>query len=416
MAGRVDDRAYEGYDAMSVTGDWASGWARSRPRALPPACFDPRAQVHFDDAWNAWHVYDLPDLRRVVDPDVGAVDVSDWAADGNPSFAAPWALDGPAWRDLRSLIEPPYRADRVRSLAPDLAAAARRCLGRALALRPEGLEVVGDFAQPFAIVAAGLSMGVLETETDVDRLAGWLAETSAAQTAGTFAVPADAVEYFRTLIGERTGAPRHGLLDDLIATRTRGGYVGGESLRDWQILGVLWSHIIDSADTLATQLGTTVFALMVHGMLDEVRGDRSLVPNAVEAALWWNPAFPYVRRRLRVPATLGGVRVPAGSDVVGWLSAAGRARFAGPFGIHGARLGHIGFGLAPRVCVGAALSRQAIGAGLNALLDALPHTARVAAEPRYELVLNNSLRELRLEFRAIGERHVSAGPSRGDPP
>ena len=110
------------------------------------------------------------------------------------------------------------------------------------------------------------------------------------------------------------------MLDDLIATRTRGGYVGGESLRDWQILGVLWSHIIDSADTLATQLGTTVFALMVHGMLDEVRGDRSLVPNAVEAALWWNPAFPYVRRRLRVPATLGGVRVPAGSDVVGWLS------------------------------------------------------------------------------------------------
>jgi cytochrome P450 len=377
--------------SVTSSTDWHRAWRLASPPTLAPDCFDPHTPVHYDEDSRAWVVYDYPHLRRLLRAEVGRVDVAEWAVPGNPSFAAPWAVDGPAWRDLRSLIELPYRSVRVNALGPDLAAAARRCLLRALEPATGTLELMRGFAQPLAVLAGALSMGAGEVEADVDRLVQWQLDTAAAQTAGTFTVPADGVDYFRALIAERTRTPRGGLLDDLIAAGDRGVPVGDHTLSEWEIVALLWTHVIDSADTLATQLGTTVLALIVHGLLDEVRRDRALVPDAVEAALWWNPAFPYVRRRLRHETRLGTVTIPAGADVIGWLSAANRSR---------RRAAHVSFGLAPRVCVGAALSRRTLAAGLNAVLDLLPAAVRLADEPRYHLILNNSLRELRLE---IGE-------------
>jgi cytochrome P450 len=122
-----------------------------------------------------------------------------------------------------------------------------------------------------------------------------------------------------------------------------------------------------------------------------------LVPNAVEAALWWSPSFPYLRRRLLQDLRLGGAEVPAGTDVMCWLSAANRSIQSTVDGTFEHRARHVSFGYPPRVCVGAALARQALAAGLRAVLDLMPPPVLLAAPPRYRLVLNNSLRELQLE-------------------
>ena len=399
---------------MASASDLARRWRSASPPTLPPARFDPRTPVRFDETSGAWMVYDYAQVRHVLRAQVSRVDVADWAQPGNPSFAAPWAVDGAAWRDLRSLIEHPYRKERVDALGPGLVAAARRCLRRALASGPATIELMRGFAQPFAVVAAALSMGAGEIEVDVDRLVQWQLDTASSQAAGTFTVPTAGVDYFRALIAERIRTPQGGLLDDLIAACGRGVPVGDHTLSEWEIVALLWTHIIDSADTLATQLGTTVLALIAHGLLDEIRRDRALVPNAVEAALWWNPAFPYVQRRLRHEVRLGDVSVPAGADVAGWLSAANRSpRFTTGegFTIRSPRVWHVSFGLAPRVCVGAALARRALAAGLNAVLDGLPGPVRLADEPRFHLILNNSLRELRLDVG--GAREPDNGANRG---
>jgi cytochrome P450 len=335
---------------------------------------DPGAPVGFEPNWDAWMVYHHAQIRDVLRPEVSRVDVSGWARPENPSFAAPGALDGPQWRRLRSAIEPHYRADRVKELVPQLASAAHGCLRDALDQMRGRVELMRGFAQPYAVVAAGVS---LDVQPDPARLAGWLRETQRAQAAGTFDVPAEGVEFFRSIAA--TGNPFPGLTE-------------------WENVAILWTHLIDSADTLSSQLGTLVLGLVRSGLLERVRADRSLVANAVEAALWWSPAFPYVRRRLRQEVSLGGVCVPEGADVMCWLSAANRSIQSTVDVTFANRARHVSFGYAPRVCVGAALARQALAAGLGAVLDLMPAPVRLAGPPRYRLILNNSLKFLQLEY------------------
>lgn len=335
---------------------------------LAGGLLNPDAPVRFEPDWGAWLVFHHAQIRAVLRPEVSRVDVSDWARPENPSFAAPWALEGEPWRRLRSAIEPHYRADRVKALVPQLASAAHGCLRDGLDRIAGRVELMRDFAQPYAILAGAISLGL---RPDVALLAGWLRETADFQAEGTFEVPAEGVEFFRALAA---GTPLF------------------PGLSEWEQVAILWTHLIDSADTLSSQLGTMVLMLIQQGRLEAVRHDRSLVPGAVEAALWWSPAFPYVRRRLLCDVRLGEVDLPRGADVMCWLSAANRSLPAN-------RTRHVSFGYTPRVCVGAALSRRALAAGLGAVLDMMPAPVRVVGEPSYRLILNNSLQELRLEYR-----------------
>lgn len=335
---------------------------------------DPGAPVRFEPNWGAWMVYHHAHLKDVLRPEVSRVDVSQWARPENPTFAAPWALEGRDWRRLRSAIEPHYRPERMKALVPQLASAAHGCLRDALDERAGRVELMRGFAQPFAILAAAAS---LDVTPDAARFAGWLRETERAQAAGTFDVPAEGVEFFRAVAAER---PLF------------------EALSEWENVAILWSHVIDSADTLSSQLGTLVLGLVRGGLLERVRTDRSLVANAVEAALWWSPAFPYARRRLRLDIEVGGVSLPAGADVMCWLSAANRSLQSIVDTSFKNRARHVSFGYPPRVCVGAFLARLALAAGLGAVLDLVPGPVRLAGPPRYRLILNNSLHELALEY------------------
>jgi cytochrome P450 len=54
--------------------------------------------------------------------------------------------------------------------------------------------------------------------------------------------------------------------------------------------------------------------------------DPSLIPNAVEETLRYDPSAPVWRRVTTRPVTLGGVELPAGAKLFLWLAAAGRDR------------------------------------------------------------------------------------------
>jgi cytochrome P450 len=105
-----------------------------------------------------------------------------------------------------------------------------------------------------------------------------------------------------------------------------------------------------------------------------VRADRSLVPTVIEEALRLQSPVQGFPRRVLSDTVIGGLEVPAGSQVMVMVAAANRdpAYFEDADEVRleeGQSRAHIAFGKGIHFCVGAALSRLEADIGLNALLD-----------------------------------------------
>ena len=131
------------------------------------------------------------------------------------------------------------------------------------------------------------------------------------------------------------------------------------------------------AETTFRASGNLLFGLMTHtDQLDAVRDDRSLIPQAIEEGLRWEPPLLLTTRVATRDTTLGGQDVPAGSGVTVSLGAANRdpARYPDPdrFDIFRDPKQHISFGHGPHMCLGMHLARMEMRVVVNALLDRLP--------------------------------------------
>jgi len=125
-------------------------------------------------------------------------------------------------------------------------------------------------------------------------------------------------------------------------------------------------------------LGNLQFGLLSdQKQLDAVRADRSLLPQAIEEAVRWEPPLIMITRVASRDTELGGVEIPAGCSVMPVLGAANRQneRFADPdhFDIFREIKPNIGWGYGVHVCLGMHLARLEMRVAMNLLLDRLPN-------------------------------------------
>jgi hypothetical protein len=121
-----------------------------------------------------------------------------------------------------------------------------------------------------------------------------------------------------------------------------------------------------------------------------LRHDRSLVPQAIEEVLRWDPPVQLSARVARQETTVGGVTLAAGDLALLVLGAANRdPRFvADPerFDVTRREARHLAFGMGAHHCVGATLARAEAAVSLTKLLDRF-ETIGLAGEPRYRQTL-----------------------------
>jgi cytochrome P450 len=180
-------------------------------------------------------------------------------------------------------------------------------------------------------------------------------------------------EYFTPILAARRKEPR----DDLISGLAR-AEIDGEKLSDEEIFSFLRLLLPAGVETTYRSLGNMLFGLLSNtDQLDAVRADRSLLPQAIEEAVRWEPPLLTITRVATRDTELAGVPIPAGSSVMPMLGAANRQedRYPDPdrFDVFRSARAHIGFGHGVHVCLGMHLARLEMRVALNLLFDRLPN-------------------------------------------
>lgn len=193
---------------------------------------------------------------------------------------------------------------------------------------------------------------------------------------------ADMLAYGAELIEAKRRDPGDDILSAMVTAEIEGGPLDDLTLQ------MFFSLLIAAgSETTRNTLAVGLLALIENPpQWEALRGDRSLMPTAVEELLRWASSTAYNRRTATVDTELGGTRIEAGDKVVLWWASANRDEdvFAAPFDFDIRRdpNRHVAFGHGPHFCLGANLARLEIRLVLGALLDTVA-TIALDGEPEW---------------------------------
>lgn len=181
-------------------------------------------------------------------------------------------------------------------------------------------------------------------------------------------------EYFTQIIELRRVEPRGDLISELVQAELE-----GERLSTEEILPFLMLLSPAGAETTFRSTGNLLVGLFTNpDQLADVRADRSLLRPAIEEAIRWEAPLTFIQRRAAVDTTVGGVEIPAGSDLTVGLGSANRdesvwGETADQFDLHREPKHHVAFATGPHMCLGMHLARTEMQLAMNALFDRLPN-------------------------------------------
>ena len=288
-------------------------------------------------------------------------------------------MDPPRHTGLRTLIADQFAVRLKDRRLPDAVARIARELGAGLSGRAE-IELVADFAAPLPMRVILETMGVPASDQ------GALREWALALQNGSSFRPGNRAErlsvaeqaageldaYFREQVTRRRRQHHDDLLGDLIRAE-----LDGQSLTDDELVGTC-SHLLTSGHEASTNaVCKGVLSLLRHpDALATLRDRPELMPAAVDELIRYDAPVQLVTRWAYADQEVDGYRIGRGDKVTVVLGAANRdpRRFAEPDTLRldrGDRR-HGGFGMGIHYCLGNALGRMQVGAGLSTVIGMLP--------------------------------------------
>jgi cytochrome P450 len=180
------------------------------------------------------------------------------------------------------------------------------------------------------------------------------------------------------LIGDRRKEPQDDLITYLLDSTLKMPSEEPRPLTDREIMTHAKLVMVAGGGTSWRQMGNTLLALLTHPeQLEAVKQDRSLIEDAIEEGLRWEPTAPYFYRQVTEDVDFHGHQIKAGDVVELGLGPANRdpARWDNPdaFDLFRPKLTNMAFGLGTHRCLGMNVAQVEISRGINALLDAFPN-------------------------------------------
>ena len=331
--------------------------------------------------------------------------------DGLPMSDQLPTLDPPMHTDHRGLLMRLITPKRLKENEASMWGLADQMLDRFLA-GGEG-EFISGYAGPFSLLVIADLLGV--PEEDRNAFAEGLAHRPRTSNVGD---THEAMEHsplgylydrFSAYVEDRRREPREDVLTGLATATFPDGSIPevGDAAR------VAVNLFAAGQETTVRLLGTALKVLADQPEIQALlRGDRTKIPNFVEEALRIESPIKGDFRLSRVPVTVGGVDLPAGTTVMVVNGAANRdpRLFPDPDTFDPVRPNarrHIAFGRGIHTCPGAPLARAEAVVSIQRLLDRTSdiriseraHGPEGARRYRYvPTYILRGLTELNLEF------------------
>lgn len=278
-------------------------------------------------------------------------------------------------------------------------------------------EFISEFASPYALLVIADLLGV--PEADHAEFRATLAGGGHQRTVGSTseAMTHSPLEYlyqrFTRYVEDRRREPR----DDVLTGLATATFPDGSTPEVIDVVRVAANLFAAGQETTVRLLGAAFQLIGEHPELQQqLRDERARIPNFVEETLRYESPVKGDFRLARVPATIGGVDIPAGTTVMVLNGAANRdpRRFDRPneFDIDRANARQqIAFGHGVHTCPGAPLARTEARVAIERLLDRTSDLTISEAEHgpagarRYQYLPTYILRgltNLTLEFTPVG--------------
>jgi cytochrome P450 len=179
-------------------------------------------------------------------------------------------------------------------------------------------------------------------------------------------------DYFQGHVAHRREEPA----DDVISVLAH-AHLDGQRLSDDEIIAFLRLLLPAGAETTYRSSSNLLVGLLSNpDQLDALRADRSLLAQAIEEGLRWEPPLLTIMRTATRDTEVLGTAIPAGSVVVVNMGSANHdeRHWVRPeeFDIHRPARQHLAFAWGPHMCLGMHLARMETRVLLTQLLDRLP--------------------------------------------
>ncbi|KAF5995875.1 cytochrome P450 [Streptomyces sp. WAC00263] len=293
-------------------------------------------------------------------------------------------LEPPDHTRIRRLVSKAFTPRTVEQLRPYVDRLANELVAGLVAAG--GGDLLTDVAEPLPVAVIAEMLGI--PESDRAPLRPWSAdicgmyELNPSEETAEKAVRASVefTEYLRELIAARRKEPGDDLISGLIAAHDEGDRLTEQEMISTCVLLLNAGH---EATVNATVNGW--WALFRNpDQLAALRGDRSLIPTAVEELMRYDTPLQLFERWVLEDIEIDGTTVPRGAEIALLFGSANHDPkvFASPESLDLSRSDnpHISFSAGIHYCIGAPLARLELAASLGALLEKAP-TLALAAEP-----------------------------------